>query len=143
MYFWYDGSQVHAKIYLDGELKVDASDSEVQSNVVNGVGKTIFGGRTGGSYNYHRIGKTLLIAKYIDPEPSVTVGSEEATPTCRAVILEPADLISYGDEQLRVLSVEYSYTQRGEEVTVTAGIPEPEIPFEMQRIPRAERWATL
>jgi hypothetical protein len=78
IYFWYDGSQARARIYYDGALKVDSSDTSVQSNVISGAGQIIFGGRTGGSYNFHRIGNGLLyVVKYTSPEPSTSIGAEE------------------------------------------------------------------
>jgi hypothetical protein len=77
VYFWYDGSAARTKIYYDGGLMVNSSDSAVQSNVINGTGQIIWGGRTGGAYNYHRIGNGILyMTKYISPEPTISVGQE-------------------------------------------------------------------
>ena len=77
VYFWISGGVAYCKIYWDGVLKVDASDSSPQSNALNKVGKTIFGARTGGSYNEHRI-DDIIIRNYVDPEPSISaVGGEE------------------------------------------------------------------
>jgi len=146
----YDSEWVQLNAYSELDRAEDVwfdeefYSSDYRSGAVEKI--AVFAG--GGNCHYYQ-GKghiyvaRVIIRKYVDPEPSVVVGPEEIAPTHRAIILEPADLIYYGDEQLRILAVEYSYTQRGEEITVTAGIPEPEIPFEMQRIPRAERWATL
>jgi len=78
IYFWYNGSAC-TRIFYDGNLKVFACDINVQSNVINGVGQIIFGGRTGGLYNYHRIGNGLLyIVKYTYPEPTISLGNEES-----------------------------------------------------------------
>ncbi|RSN76701.1 MAG: hypothetical protein DSO07_01915 [Thermoproteota archaeon] len=81
VYFWYT-DKAYARVYYDGALEVNASDPSVQPNVIKGVGKIIFGGRTGWFYNYHRIGNGLLyIAKYIYPEPETLIGPEELTPS--------------------------------------------------------------
>jgi hypothetical protein len=80
VYFWYT-DKAYARIYYDGALKVSASDPLVQLNVINGVGKIIFGGRTVAYCNYHRIGNGLLyIAKYTYPEPKTSLGPEELIP---------------------------------------------------------------
>jgi len=87
IYFWYNGSAACAKIYYDGVLKVSACDPAPQSNVVSGTGQIIWGGRTGGLYNYHRIGNGLLyMAKYISPEPSVSTGEEQKTFTLNDIL---------------------------------------------------------
>jgi hypothetical protein len=81
IYFWYNGSQANTKIYYDGTLKVDSYDSNIQSNVIDGVGQITWGGRTGGATNYHRIGNGLLyVAKYISPEPTYSIAEEESKP---------------------------------------------------------------
>jgi len=80
VYFWYNGTLACTKIYYDSKLYVSACDPNVQPNVINGVGQFIFGGRTGGLTNYHRIGNGLMyVVKYIYPEPSISLGNEEIT----------------------------------------------------------------
>jgi hypothetical protein len=79
VYFWYDGVKACARILLDGAQKVLACDAQPQQNVANGVGQLIIGGRTGGLTNYHRVGISLLVAKYY-PTVSVAVGPEVQRP---------------------------------------------------------------
>jgi hypothetical protein len=81
VYFWYNGSAC-TRIYYDKKLKVDSCDSTVQPNVINGVGQIVYGGRTGGLYNYHRIGNNLLYTvKYTSPNPTTSIGEEETKPS--------------------------------------------------------------
>jgi hypothetical protein len=106
IYFWYDGSRVCTKIYYDRTLKVNACDTSVQSNVINGVGQIIFGGRTGWNYNYHRIGNRLLyVAKYISPEPTISLGAEE--------VLSGGGSAPYIREQSSLGDVEQKQTRYG------------------------------
>ncbi|MEM7827463.1 MAG: hypothetical protein QXD72_02020, partial [Candidatus Aenigmatarchaeota archaeon] len=79
IYYWKSGSAVYATIYYDGTLKVNASDSSPQSNALNGIGQTIWGGRTATDYNEHRI-DDLIIRKYTSPAPTTSVGSESSAP---------------------------------------------------------------
>ena len=79
--FWYDSGsdRVYVRVYYDGNLVLTSTDGSVQDNVRNGHGYIIVGGRTGGLTNYHLVGNGyLIVRKYIDPEPRVEVGPEEA-----------------------------------------------------------------
>ncbi|WP_288007771.1 DUF2341 domain-containing protein [Thermofilum sp.] len=80
VYFWYDGTKACAQIFLDGAQKLYACDAQVQPNVASGTGQFIFGGRTGGSTNYHRIGNAPLLVTKFHPTVSVSVGPEAAKP---------------------------------------------------------------
>ncbi|MCS7135303.1 MAG: DUF2341 domain-containing protein, partial [Candidatus Aenigmarchaeota archaeon] len=76
VYYWRSGNTVCARIYYDGILKVDACDTSPQSNALNGIGQTIFGGRTGAATNEHRI-DDIIVRKFSSPEPTTTTGPEE------------------------------------------------------------------
>jgi hypothetical protein len=78
IYFWYDGSAARTKIYYDGNLMVNSSDTAVQSNVVSGVGQIIWGQRGVLSPATHIIGNgPLYMVKYTSPEPTTNIGTEE------------------------------------------------------------------
>ena len=70
---YYEG---HAMIYYDGALVVDHTDSSYPTYSSNFGNYIIFGGRTGGSTNWHVIDE-IAVAAYVYPEPSVTIGAEE------------------------------------------------------------------
>ncbi|MEM2189282.1 MAG: hypothetical protein QXG35_08150 [Nitrososphaerota archaeon] len=79
IYFRYDGSRANVKIYYDGGLVVNTYDSSVQSNMVNGIGQMIIGGRTGGLRNHHVGNGAFYVRKSYSPEPSHGAwGAEEA-----------------------------------------------------------------
>jgi hypothetical protein len=80
VYFWYDGVKACAQIFLDGVLKLYSCDTQVQQNVASGTGQLIFGGRTSGSTNYHRIGNNPLLVVKFHPTVSVSIGPEAARP---------------------------------------------------------------
>ncbi|MEM5806705.1 MAG: hypothetical protein QXO07_03070, partial [Candidatus Aenigmatarchaeota archaeon] len=79
IYYWLESNRVCARIYYDGNLVVNACDTSPQPNALNGIGQTIFGGRTGGATNEHRI-DDIVVRKYVSPEPTVTLGNEETSP---------------------------------------------------------------
>jgi hypothetical protein len=80
VYFWYDGTKACTQIFLDGAQKLYACDTQVQPNVASGTGQFIFGGRTSGSTNYHRIGNNPLLVVKFHPTVSVSIGLEVARP---------------------------------------------------------------
>ena len=80
VYFWYDGAKACTQIFLDGAQKLYACDTQVQPNVASGTGQLIFGGRTGGLTNYHRIGNSPLLVVKFHPTVTVSVGPEVARP---------------------------------------------------------------
>ncbi len=76
MIIYYEG---HAVIYYDGVLAVDYTDPSYSTYSSNFGEWIIFGGRTGGLKNYHAI-DDIIVAAYVEPEPSVVFGSEERCP---------------------------------------------------------------
>ncbi len=89
IYFWYDPVQDVANtiISYDGATVLKASDLVVQANVKNGVGQMIIGGRTGGLNNYHNLSTQLLVAKYVNPHPSVTISPSTSVNYVMSLIL--------------------------------------------------------
>ncbi|MEM4584643.1 MAG: DUF2341 domain-containing protein [Ignisphaera sp.] len=76
IYYWLESNRVCARIYYDGSLVVNACDTSPQPNALNGIGQTIFGGRTGSSTNEHRI-DDIVVRKYVSPEPTISLGNEQ------------------------------------------------------------------
>ncbi|MFH0869533.1 MAG: DUF2341 domain-containing protein [archaeon] len=72
VYFYNNGTTANAELYYDGVLRVNGTDSSPQSTSGNYMS---FAGRTGGETNQHYIRK-IIIRKYVDPEPTVTLGDE-------------------------------------------------------------------
>jgi len=67
----FDRTKMRAKIYLDGSLKVDCTDTlygqsdmvtGIPSGAAQGTGLIVFGGRTGGLHNEHWIKNILVVA---------------------------------------------------------------------------------
>ena len=72
VYFFNNGTRATARVYYDGTLRINATDTSPQATTGNYMG---FAGRTGGSTNNHYI-RSIIIRKYVDPEPTVTIDDE-------------------------------------------------------------------
>jgi len=81
-----------AQVYYDGNLKANCCDSGY-SSYKSGFGNyIIFGARTGGLYNEHRI-DDIIVAKYVSPEPTVIIDTTQV----------PVGTVKYG-----IISDEYT-----------------------------------
>ncbi|MEM5806667.1 MAG: DUF2341 domain-containing protein, partial [Candidatus Aenigmatarchaeota archaeon] len=94
IYYWRESNRVCARIYYDGNLVVNACDTSPQPNALNGIGMTIFGGRTGGATNEHRI-DDIVVRKYVSPEPTVSLGNEEYQRNLNPIWIRYASNTSY------------------------------------------------
>ena len=108
VYFWEDSSGANADIYLDGTIKVNHTETAVQSLSGNYFS---WGGRTGGSTNEHRI-DDLIVVKYASPGPSVqTVSNEQSGGGATWRVAEDVSTNISKDTNIRVrFSIENSGT---------------------------------